>query len=244
MALYYGELHLEGDSDRLPAVVKVELGSLTLSSGRTELGSWKLYEVRILDLGDRAVLTADEENVVLFLSEHRSFMGEVERFVDRPDDKKRRRRERRRREHPAFETKEPKRRSKKPKKASEAEPATTSDEPAATAQPQEPKAAALRQELVEEARPIVEDAKRLIQKVNPGPVFWGVVGAFIAAFIFFPSVLFGVLLTVGLATVLVGVIGYMDNTIAARFPNRLPPTRLMLGGGFALVVAILVILIR
>ncbi len=227
MAFFHGELQLEGDSDRLPALVKVEMGSLTLSSGRTEIGTWKLYALKLLDLGDRVMLTADEETVALFLVEHSSFVGEVERFLEKPDEKRSRRR-RREPKHPAFD---------KAKK----------EQGAPTAEPREPRqwrAAALHQEVVEESAPIVAEAKGIFQKVNPGPVLWGAVGAFVAAFFFAPDLLFGILIGIGLLAVVVGVPGYLDNTLAARYPNRLPPTRLLLLGVGAIVVAFLVVFIR
>ena len=45
MTVYYGKLQLEGDAQVMPAVVRVEMGVLSLATGQTPLGEWKLYQI-------------------------------------------------------------------------------------------------------------------------------------------------------------------------------------------------------
>ncbi len=264
---------MEGDSDRLPAVVKVELGSLTLSSGRTQLGSWKLYSVKILDLGDRAVLSADGENVVLYLTEHSSFVGEVERFVEKPDDKRGRRRKRKQRRHPAFEEssetgqavattapgsdpvttteaveedekKEKRRKTRRSRAEAKVEEAPELPAPDVPPEPKESPGNVLRAKLAEKTAPVVADTKRFVRKVNPGRVAWGAAAVFVLSLIFIPQQLALVLAVVGMLAMAAGVIGYADNTIAARFPNRYPPLKIVLYGGITVLIGILVAVLR
>jgi hypothetical protein len=227
MPVFYGHLQLEGDSKRLPAVVKVDMGVLSLASNQTELGQWKVYQVEIADEGGKIGLIADGEKLHLFLTEHDRFLRETAQYQKtkrKPLEKL----------HPAFRKKE---------------------EDEAAAQPQTPapkkertpigdRIADLKADVMKEASPIVDEAKSLYAKINRGPVVWGAAALFILGVIFLPSLIFGILMTVGILAVVVGAAGYVDNNLAVRYPDPFTPTRLMIGGAALLVVAMLLLLIR
>lgn len=98
MPIFYGELQERTDTQRLPAVVTVENGSIRLVSGRTELGEWQLSQVAVEQYTDQSVLfRADDDELILFLSEQDRFLAETTP-VRRAEPKK----ERRRPTHPAF----------------------------------------------------------------------------------------------------------------------------------------------
>lgn len=62
----------------MPAVVHVDKGTIKVQSGRTELGEWKLYQVVIEERDASSVLfRADEEQLILILREHESFLAET-----------------------------------------------------------------------------------------------------------------------------------------------------------------------
>lgn len=65
----------------MPAVITVEKGSIKLASGRTQLGEWKLYQV-VIQERDAETITfkADEEELILTLQEHASFLAETEAY--------------------------------------------------------------------------------------------------------------------------------------------------------------------
>ncbi len=218
MTVYYGKLQLEGDTQVLPAVVRVEMGTLALSSGQTELGEWKLYQIDMSELDNWIVLGVDNEKIYLDLTERARFLDETKTY--RRDDSKRRRR--REKEHPAF----------------------VKEQPAPPAQPVEQKPAVterLKSDVIEEATPLIEEARKLLDLLPRGWPLWAGVGAVIVAAVFVPliaGILFGLFMGVGILAVLAGGIGYVEPGFGVRYPDPFTPTRLMLGGGALLILAI------
>jgi hypothetical protein len=97
MAVFYGEMQVKDDLQRMPAVVTIDKGTLRLATGRTELGEWPMSRVRLEEYTDTSfLLSADDEQLVLFLKEHERFKSEIGRFLAKPEER------RRRPEHPAF----------------------------------------------------------------------------------------------------------------------------------------------
>ncbi len=78
MPVYFGEMQIPDEPSVLPAAVTIEQGTIRLTSGRTELGSWKLYEVAIRPRDEGSVVfSADGEELILRLNEHDSFLAET-----------------------------------------------------------------------------------------------------------------------------------------------------------------------
>ncbi len=67
---------------------------------------------------------------------------------------------------------------------------------------------------------------------------------FVLALVFLPGTLAVMLAVLGMLAMAAGVIGYSDNTIAARFPNGYPPLKIVFFGGAAVLVGILVSVFR
>lgn len=78
MPVFFGEMQHMDHPTTMPAVVHVDKGTIKLQSGRTELGEWKLYQVVIEERDAKSVLfRADEEQLILILREHQSFLAET-----------------------------------------------------------------------------------------------------------------------------------------------------------------------
>ncbi len=219
MTVYYGKLQLEGDTQVLPAVVRVEMGVLSLSSGQTELGEWKLYQISMSELDQWIVLGVDNEKVYLDLTERARFMDETKTYR-KDDSKKRRRREK---EHPAFVKNDP----------APPAPEPVEQKPAVTER--------LKGDVIEEAAPLIDEARKLLDLLPRGWPLWVGVAAVVVAAVFVPllaGILFGLFMGVGILAVLAGGIGYVEPGFGVRYPHPFTPTRLMLGGGALLILAI------
>ncbi len=78
MPVFFGEMQHLNHPATMPATVHVDKGTIRLQSGRTELGEWKLYQVVIEERDATSVLfRADEEELILTLREHQSFLAET-----------------------------------------------------------------------------------------------------------------------------------------------------------------------
>ena len=81
MAVFFGEMQQMDSPTTMPAVVTIEKGVIRLASGRTQLGEWKLYQVVIRERDAESVtFRADEEELILKLKEHASFLAETEAY--------------------------------------------------------------------------------------------------------------------------------------------------------------------
>ena len=78
MAVFFGEMQHLDHPTSMPAVVTIEKGMIRLASGRTQLGEWKLYQVVIRERDAESVtFRADDEELILKLKEHESFLAET-----------------------------------------------------------------------------------------------------------------------------------------------------------------------
>jgi len=216
MTVYYGKLQLEGDAQVMPAVVRVEMGVLSLATGETPLGEWKLYQIGMSESDQWIVLDIEEEKVYLDLTERDRFLDETKTYrrQERPS------RRRQQPEHPAFRKEEP----AKPK-----------------VDPGPSRSQVLKSDVREEAAPLIEEGRRLLDRIPRGWPLWASLAAVVAVSVFVPvvaGVLFGLLMAVGILAVLVGGIGYVEPGFGLRYPDPFTPTRLMLGGGASLLLAI------
>jgi hypothetical protein len=78
MAVFFGEMQHLDHPTSMPAVVTIEKGTIRLASGKTQLGEWKLYQVVIRERdADSVTFRADDEELILKLKEHQSFLAET-----------------------------------------------------------------------------------------------------------------------------------------------------------------------
>lgn len=97
MAVFFGEMQHLDHPTSMPATVHVDKADIRLQSGRTVLGEWKLYQVQIEERDPESILfRADQEELILKLKEHKSFLAEVANYRTDTD------RQRRLRTHEAF----------------------------------------------------------------------------------------------------------------------------------------------
>jgi hypothetical protein len=98
MPVYTGELSERRDPKRLPAVVTVDRGLLLITSGRVEIGQWKMTDVRLEEYTKGSVLLqVGDEELILFLDEHARFLADTAPYRRKPDER------RRGPSHPAFQ---------------------------------------------------------------------------------------------------------------------------------------------
>lgn len=211
MPVYLGEMEQEGHDAKLPASIYLDKGTITLKSGPTQLGEWKLYQVVIEERDDDSILfRADDDELILHLKEHESFLAETAGF--------RRGSARKRREptHEAF---------RKP-----VEGPTLSEE--------------IKDDVSREVSGVVEEIRGLWSMVPIGPPLWIGLAVFLLLVIFLPGLIVGVLLAVGVAALVVGALGYVEDSMAVRLPGSLTPVRLIAIGVVSVAVGIVVALIR
>lgn len=209
---------MAGDPTVLPAVVRVEMGTIALATGETELGEWKLYQVGMSELDDWIVLEIESEKVYLDLPERARFLDETKTY--RRDESKRGRT--RRREHPAFVK----------------EPPTP---PQVSPPPGPAMVEKIRSEMIEEAVPLLEEGRKLLDKIPRGWPLALIIGGVIIASVFVPflaGIMFGLCMAVGVVAVLAGGVGYVDTGFGVRYPEKLSPARLMIYGAVLLILSV------
>lgn len=80
-AVFFGEMQHPDHPTTMPAVVTVDKASIKLASGKTQLGEWKLYQVVISERDSETIsFRADDEELLLKLKEHASFLAETEAY--------------------------------------------------------------------------------------------------------------------------------------------------------------------
>lgn len=214
MPVYFGEMQLPDEPSVLPATVTIEQGRIRLNSGRTELGSWKLYEVAIRPRDEKSVIfRADGEDLILRLNEHDSFLAETAPY--RRGEK----RVQRERVHEAFRTDE------------EPGPSLVDDLRQDVDE--------VRQDLTKELSSVATEARELWNQVKSGPWVWVGLGVLVVLAIFLHGVATAVTLIGGLLALVVGALGLVEETLEERLPAAFNPIRLILVGAVLLVLGIL-----
>lgn len=214
MPTYFGEMQMPGEPDVLPATVKIDKGIIHLQSGRTEFGEWKLSQVGINPNDDESVtFRADGEELILRLKEHDSFLAETAPY------RRGEQRMRRVREHEAFRA--------------EDEGPTLAQELAAGA-------SEVRDEVGQELSLVAMEARSLWAMVKSNRIAWGVLAVVVIAGIFLTSVVAGALLIGGLLALVVGALGLAEDSVERRLPPALNSGRLLVGGGAALVLGLVI----
>jgi hypothetical protein len=214
MPVFYGEMQLEGDTQRLPAVVTVDRGQLRLLSGRTEIGEWKMYAIELSEYTEKSVLLAAEDaKLVLFLDDHAKFMSETERYRNAPS------RRTREKLHPAFR-KEPE------------EPETMQD-----------LTNEIREDFTREVNPIIAEGRHMLESIEPGPPLYITLGVLLVLLVFLPGVVVAVSAVGAFLALLAGGLSYLDTRTAVRLPGPLTPTNLIIVGVALLALALVTSLI-
>ncbi len=215
MPVYFGEMQLPDEPSVLPAMVTIEQGTIRLNSGRTELGTWKLYEVAIRPRDEKSVtLRADGEDLILRLNEHESFLAETAPY--RRGEK----RVQRERVHEAFRTEE-----------EEPGPSLVDDLRQDVDE--------VRQDLSKELSSVALEAKDLWGLARSGPWVWVGLAALIILAIFLPGIAAAITLIGGLIALVVGALGLVEESIEEWLPPAINPIRLILVGASLLVLGIL-----
>ncbi|MFP3914372.1 MAG: hypothetical protein ACLFWM_05820 [Actinomycetota bacterium] len=102
----------------------------------------------------------------------------------------------------------------------------------------------IREDVGREVSGVAEEIRDLWDKVYGGTAFWVGVGVVLLLAIFLPSLLLGVLFTVGVLSLVVGAIAYVETTVAIKLPDVLTPVRLVAIGVVCIGLGILVAIIR
>ena len=102
----------------------------------------------------------------------------------------------------------------------------------------------IREDVTKEVTGVVDEIKALWESVYVGTPFWIGVGVFALAVVFGPAVLVGLLFVVGVVSLVVGAIAYVESSLAVKLPGSLTPTRLIAVGVVAIGLGIVVSLIR
>lgn len=98
MPVYTGEISERRDPKRIPAVITVDRQSILITSGRVEIGQWRMTEVKLEEYTKGSILMqVGDEELILFIDEHARFLADTAPYRHRPDDRKRAS------SHPAFQ---------------------------------------------------------------------------------------------------------------------------------------------
>jgi hypothetical protein len=207
MAVFFGEMQMQDHPAKMPAVIHVDKADIRILSGKTQLGEWKLYQVTIEETDPSTILfRVDEEELLLNLKEHDSFLAETASY---------RRDERRLRRMPTHEA------FRKPD-----EGPTLGEE--------------LKEDVSREVSSVADELKDLWSMIYVGTPFWIGLGLFLVLAIFLPGLVVGVLFTVGVVSLIVGAISYVETSVAVKLPDALTPVRLVAVGVACIALGIVV----
>lgn len=211
MAVFFGEMQHRDHPTTMPATIHVDKADVRIQSGRTVLGEWKLYEVQIEEQDPESIIfRADQEELILKLKEHKSFLAETANYRTDTD------RHRRLRTHEAFRKDD--------------EGPTLSEE--------------LKQDVSREVSGVADEIRDLWEMVPRGQPLWIGLAVLLVLIIFLPGLVVGLLFAIGVVSLLVGAISYVETSVALKLPEALTPVRLIAIGTVAIGAGILVSIIR
>lgn len=212
MAVFFGEMQMRDHPATMPAVVHVDKADIKIQTGRTQLGEWKLYQVVIEEQDPRTIiLRVDDEELLLNLQEHDSFLAETASY--RRDNKRLQRMP----THEAF-------------RREEDEGPTLGEE--------------IKDDVSREVSGVAAEVRDLWDMIYVGAPFWIGVAVFLLLAIFLPGVVLAILFTVGVLSLVVGAISYVETTVAVKLPDALTPVRLVAVGVICIGLGIAVSIIR
>jgi hypothetical protein len=212
MAVFFGEMQHRDHPTTMPATIHVDKADVRIQSGRTVLGEWKLYEVQIEEQDPESIIfRADQEELILKLKEHRSFLAETANYRTDTD------RHRRLRTHEAF------------RKDEEAGPSLTEE---------------IKGDVSREVSGVADEIRDLWEMVPWGRPLWIGLAVLLVLIVFLPGLVVGLLFAIGVISLLVGAISYVETSVALKLPEALSPVRLIAIGTVAIGAGILVSIIR
>lgn len=217
MPTYLGHLIDSESDERLSAVLTIDKGDLTVKVAQSNLGTFKLSQMRIGDEGDGKVwIDSEGERLIFELDSAESFLAETAPYRRGQD------RLQRSAEHPAFRE----------------DQTTLSDDMKAAREEIQRLSKQAASETKVELGGVGEELKGLLGLVN-GPALWGGVVALILMIIFASGLVVALGLLVALVALVAGAISYADDGFAEKLPAWANPPRLIAIGIVALVIGIL-----
>ena len=215
-AIYRGTIQLEGDSNKLPAVVTVDDGRIIISSNQQPIGDWPVKGSGFQRIDQGIVLSVEDGRLLMQVEDMDSLADAVGMRADS-------KRQRKLRERPQA-----------------------SDQPAEPETPKKERASAreVADKVADDLTPIVSEVREGIQKIPVDRnILVGGAVLLVLAFVF-PSVSVIILTIVGALAVLGGAIGLLEPTLEHRFPPPLTPIRVLAAGFAAFVLVALILLVR
>lgn len=102
----------------------------------------------------------------------------------------------------------------------------------------------IKDDVSREVSGVAAEVQDLWNLIYVGPAFWAGVAVFLLLTIFLPGVVLGILFTVGVVSLVVGAIAYVETTVAVKLPDALTPLRLVAIGVVCIGLGIVVSIIR
>jgi hypothetical protein len=214
MPVFHGEMQLQGDLQRLPAVVTIDQGLIRIVSRNTPIGEWKLYTVDLSEYTAKSMLLeADDGQLILFMEQHDEFMRATAPYRNKPSARPREKL------HAAFR------------------PPETDETLGDLAQE-------FKEDFNRSVNPIIGEARHMFESIEPGPPLYIALAVLFALVIFLPGLLVTLATIVAFLALLVGGIAFVESKLAVRLPDPITPTNLIIVGSLSLVLAVLVALVR
>lgn len=102
----------------------------------------------------------------------------------------------------------------------------------------------LKDDVTREVSGVADEIRALWDSVYVGTPFWIGVAVFLLLAIFLPAVVLGILFVVGVVSLIVGAIAYVETSVALKLPEAVTPVRLVAIGVVAIGLGIVVAIIR
>lgn len=216
MGQFQGSLRLPGDSRPLPATVQLHDGRLQISSGDHSIGDWSIDTVDIAQVPEGIRVKAEGEVLLLDLPDREAFTRAA-----------------------ALHAPTPKRVARAKRSSKVKAQSSTPARPVATVEkPAKPKGPSRLDQLLAKA-------KDRFGRKAPDWVFsrWGLAAAalLLALSVVFADLVSNLLLIVGVVVLLIGGVTMLDHVIETRvLHHKVTPIQVVIGGGTAFVVGLLV----
>lgn len=101
----------------------------------------------------------------------------------------------------------------------------------------------LKEDVSKEVSGVANEVKALWESIYVGTPFWIGLGVFLVAAFLVPALVVGILFVVGVVSLVVGAIAYVETKLAVKLPGDLTPPRLVAIGVVAIGLGIVVALI-
>ena len=231
MGSFSASLRTIGDRRRLPAIVTLDHGRISIEAGEHPIGEWSLDEVHFEPTGSGYRMAAEGEHILLEIQDSENFEIELRgRTSGRKKPAK-----------PARSAKAPKTGSSPPVEAPRTEtPARESRRSAKQAPAPE-----VVNSSPSKVDAMIAKAEKRWGSLLPTWVFSRktllAIACVLIVTVFLPGLISTLLLITGLLSVLFGAVVYTDQVMAAKWlPGRMTPLHVLIGGVGILMVGVLV----